>query len=76
MIVFLIIFELFVVAFVVWGILHEDKLIEFEDKSIAKLKDKARKKRRDLCAKWLAKDGLVAVPVNNDMIKLLEHETK
>ena len=76
MLVFLIIFELFIVAFVVWGILHEDKLIAFEDKSIAKLKYKARKKRRDLCAKWLAKDGLVAVPVNNDMIKLLEHETK
>ena len=58
--VFIIIFfEVVLVAFTVWGILHENRLIEFERRTWEKIKRRIRIKKRDLCAKWLADDGLV-----------------
>ena len=76
MVVIGIIFELVLLAFVCWGILHEEKLILFERKLVIKIKTKVRKLRRDILAKTLAKYGLMPVPIKKDIISVLEHETK
>lgn len=55
----IIFFEVVLAAFTVWGLLHEDRFIEFERRIWANVKTRIRIKKRDLCAKWLADDGLV-----------------
>jgi hypothetical protein len=51
-------------ALVIWALLNEAKLIDFEDRVADAIKRHVRIRRRNLAAKWLAKDGLIAVPVS------------
>lgn len=54
-----IVFEIAFVLFIVWGYLHESKFVEFEDKIKLLISRKIRKAKRNLCAKWLAEEGLL-----------------
>lgn len=54
-----IIFEVIFVFAIVWGFMHEEKLIDFEDKIKFFAKRKIRKIKRKLCAKWLSEEGLI-----------------
>lgn len=50
--------EVVATILIVWGFLHEDKVVAFEDRIIKAIRKKIRKAKRDLCARWLAKQGL------------------
>lgn len=50
--------EVVATILIVWGFLHEDKVVAFEDRIIKAIRKKTRKAKRDLCARWLAKQGL------------------
>ena len=56
---FIILGEVVAAAFVIWGFFHEDLFLDFERRIAEKIKRTIRIKKRDLCAKWLAEDGLL-----------------
>ncbi len=62
-IIIAIIFELLIGAAAVWGILHEQVLIEWEDAIAGKIRKKIRAAKRALTAKWLAEESLIARPL-------------
>ena len=52
---------------------YDEQLKEWEDKTIEKIRSRIRRIKRDLCAKWLAEDGMTAIPRladNEDIIFL------
>lgn len=53
--------EALLCLFVVWGFLHEDRFIRFEKRIEDYIHRRIRIKKRNLCAEWLAKDGMVAM---------------
>ena len=57
----IIIAEALLALFVVWGFMHEDVFIRFEKRIGNTFRRWIRIKKRNLCAEWLAKDGMVAV---------------
>lgn len=54
----IIIFELIILAFIVWGFLHEERFVAFEDKIIARIRKEIRYIKREACARYLAKQGI------------------
>lgn len=71
----LIVFEVILAAFGVWCILNEKKLLEFEERTEAKIRRRLKNRKRDRVAEYLARNGLVAVPRladNEDVIVILE----
>ena len=55
-------FLFFASILLLYGWAHEDKFIRFEDWLWNKIKRRVRIWKRNLSAKWLAKDGLTVVP--------------
>lgn len=55
---FIVIFELIILAFIVWGFLHEELFVDFEDKIVAKVRKEIRYIKREACARYLAKQGI------------------
>lgn len=55
----IIVLEVAILVFVVWGFIHEDKFIAFEDKILYKIRKKIKEKKREICASYLAKQGIV-----------------
>ena len=52
---------------------YDSRIRAWEDRMIAGIKSKVRRSKRDLCAKWLAEDGMTAIPRladNEDIIFL------
>ena len=47
----------------IYSMIHEEKLIEVEDRILAKMKKKIRASRREKMSKWLAADGLTVCPM-------------
>lgn len=47
----------------IYSMIHEEKLIEIEDRVLAKFRKKIRVSRREKMSKWLAKDGLTVCPM-------------
>ncbi|MCH5198997.1 MAG: hypothetical protein J1E34_08835 [Oscillospiraceae bacterium] len=71
--VFFIAFEIIATVGIIVGYLHEDRVVALERKVYEQLKRRIRIKKRDLCAKWLAEDGMIAIPrlaENEDIITL------
>lgn len=71
----LIAFEVILAAFAAWCILNEKKLLEFEERTEAKIRRRLKSRKRDRVAEYLAKNGLVAVPRladNEDIIVISE----
>lgn len=54
-------FEVIATILIVWGFMHEEKVVAFEDRIIKATRKKIRKAKRDLCARWLAKQGLEVI---------------
>lgn len=54
----IIILELITLAFIVWGFLHEERFVAFEDRIIAKIRKEIRYIKREVCARYLAKQGI------------------
>lgn len=51
--------EILFTLFIAWGLMHEDKFIAFEDALCRKVKKKINRFKRNICAKWLAKQGII-----------------
>lgn len=51
--------EVLFTLFVAWGLMHEDKFIAFENALCRKVKKKINRFKRNVCAKWLAKQGII-----------------
>lgn len=51
--------EIFATVLIVFGFLHEEKFVRFEDRIKRKMKRFIRKKKRNLASKWLAEQGIV-----------------
>ena len=71
----LIVFEVILAAFAAWCILNEKKLLSFEERTEAKIRRRLKSRKRDRVAKYLAKNGLVAVPrlADNEDIGYRDH---
>lgn len=51
--------EVLLTLFIAWGLMHEDKLIAFENALCRKVKKKINRFKRNICAKWLAEQGII-----------------
>lgn len=51
--------EVVFVMFIAWGLMHEDKFIAFENALCRKVKKKINRFKRNVCAKWLAEQGII-----------------
>ena len=60
-----IIIEILLTAFVAWGIMHEEKLVDFEDKIILAIRRKLRKElaKRERARRVKLNDKVVYTPV-------------
>ena len=74
----LIVFEVILAAFGVWCIINEKKLLDFEERTEAKIRRRLKNRKRDRVAEYLAKNGLVAVPrlADNEDIVIITNERK
>lgn len=74
----LIAFEFILAAVAVWCILNEKKLLEFEERTEAKIRRRLKSRKRDRVAEYLAKNGLVAVPrlADNEDIVVISEERR
>ena len=63
-IIIAIMFELLLVAAVVWGICNEKQLLAWEAAIAARIRKQLRHIKRELLARWLAKDGLTVRPMS------------
>ena len=55
----IIILELITLAFIVWGFFHEERFVAFDDKIISKVRKEIRYIKREACARYLAKQGII-----------------
>lgn len=55
----IIFFEVIFTLFIAWGLMHEDKFIALENALCRKVKKKINRFKRNVCAKWLAKQGII-----------------
>jgi hypothetical protein len=55
----IIVIEVLFTLFIAWGIMHEDKFVAFEDALFKKAKKKINRAKRNICAKWLAQQGII-----------------
>lgn len=65
--------EVLSTLFIVWGFMHEEKLVAFEDKAIRWIRQTARKTKRtykavkvSICAKSLKKEGFTVTKERKD----------
>lgn len=75
----LIAFEVILAAVAVWCIHNEKKLLEFEERTEAKIRRRIKSRKRDRVAEYLAKNGLVAVPRladNEDIVVITEERRR
>lgn len=75
----LIVFEVILAAFAAWCILNEKKLLEFEERTEAKIRRRLKNRKRDRVAEYLAQNGLVAVPRladNEDVVIIITNERR
>ena len=75
----LIAFEVILAAVAVWCILNEKKLLEFEERTEAKIRRRLKNRKRDRVAEYLAQNGLVAVPRladNEDIVVITEERRR
>lgn len=74
----LIAFEVILAAVAVWCILNEKKLLEFEERTEAKIRRRIKSRKRDRVAEYLAQNGLVAVPrlADNEDIVVISEERR
>lgn len=74
----LIVLEVILALFGAWCILNEKKLLEFEERTEAKIRRRLKNRKRDRVAEYLAKNGLVAVPrlADNEDIVVISEERR
>lgn len=74
----LVVFESILAAVGVLCILHEKKLLEFEERTEAKIRRRLKNRKRDRVAEYLAKNGLVAVPrlADNEDIVIMNERSR
>lgn len=71
----LIVFEVILAAFAAWCILNEKKLLAFEERLGKEIRRRINRRRREKACRYLAENGLVAVPVladNEDIVVMNE----
>lgn len=59
----LIVFEVILALFGAWCILNEKKLLAFEERMGKEIRRRINRRRREKACRYLAENGLVAVPV-------------
>ena len=70
--------EILLAVFAAWCILNEKKLLEFEERTEAKIRRRLKNRKRDRVAEYLAKNGLVAVPrlADNEDIVIMNERSR
>lgn len=70
--------EILLAVFAAWCILNEKKLLEFEERTEAKIRRRLKSRKRDRVAEYLAKNGLVAVPrlADNEDIVIMNERSR
>lgn len=71
----LIVFEVILALFGAWCILNEKKLLAFEERIGKEIRRRINRRRREKACRYLAENGLVAVPVladNEDIVIINE----
>lgn len=75
----LIAFEVILAAVAVWCIHNEKKLLEFEERIGKEIRRRIKRRRREKACRYLAENGLVAVPVladNEDIVVITEERRR
>ena len=52
--------------FIAWGIMHEERLVAFENAICKKIKKKINRLKRDACVRYLSKQGIIIPKTKGD----------